>query len=191
MSSLPDFTDPGMRAPLRLTISLASPMALARGSGYAHAWHLLRAAVHRGVLTVRPSGGANDHEISWPLPSDPSSVPRARRLIRGKLTDWGLDEQSEVAELLVSELVTNAVHYASGPVGLTLHSLDDTLRCEVEDTDTARPHMRRAHENDEGGRGLHMVELLSRRWGSEGTPTGKVVWFELSAHASPKAKIDI
>jgi anti-sigma regulatory factor (Ser/Thr protein kinase) len=111
----------------------------------------------------------------------------ARRLIRGQLADWGLDEHSEVAELLVSELVTNAVHYASGPVGLTLHSFDGTLRCAVEDADTAQPHMRRAREDEEGGRGLYLVELLSCRWGSEGTTTGKIVWFELCAHALPKS----
>jgi anti-sigma regulatory factor (Ser/Thr protein kinase) len=179
-----DLTDPQMSAPRRLTPP-DPPIALAPGSGYAHAWYWLKAAVRRGAPAVRTAGAGSGQETSWPLPSDPSSVPAARHLARTQLADWGLHEQREVAELLVSELVTNALRHATGPIGLTLCATDGVLRCEVRDAAAAQPHVCQARENDEGGRGLHMVETLSRRWGADRTPDGKVVWFELAARHEP------
>jgi anti-sigma regulatory factor (Ser/Thr protein kinase) len=181
MNSVTDLTDPQMSAPRRLTPP-ESPIALAPGSGYAHAWYWLKATVRRGRPAVRSAGAGSGQDVSWPLPSDPSSVPAARHLARTQLADWGLDEQREVAELLVSELVTNALRHASGPIGLTLCATDGVLRCEVRDADAARPHVCHPRDSDEGGRGLHMVEALSRRWGTDRTSEGKTVWFELPAH---------
>ncbi|MBI0294420.1 ATP-binding protein [Streptomyces sp. PRKS01-29] len=118
---------------------------------------------------------------SWLLPPEPSSVPMARRLALAQLAAWTLRDFADDAELLVSELVTNALRHAGGPIRLTLSlcSADRAFRCEVADEDPERPRVRRACGDDEGGRGLHLLDLLSRCWGSTCTAAGKVVWFEL------------
>ncbi|HUR03370.1 MAG TPA: ATP-binding protein [Nonomuraea sp.] len=114
----------------------------------------------------------------WLSPSM-STVPRVRRLTRARLAAWGLDEQVEIAELLVSELVTNALRHAPGPYRLTLFATDGMLRGEIEDAGTAPLHVNQARPGDEQGRGLHMINLLACCWGSETTSGGKTVWFEL------------
>ncbi|TMU97026.1 ATP-binding protein [Streptomyces sp. DASNCL29] len=118
---------------------------------------------------------------SWLLPSEPSSVPTARRLTLAQLSAWTLHDFADDAELLVSELVTNALRHAGGPIRLTLSlcSVDRAFRCEVADEDPGQPQVRRACGDDESGRGLHLLDLLSRCWGSTCTAAGKVVWFEL------------
>jgi hypothetical protein len=122
----------------------------------------------------------------WPLLRDRSSVPKARRLVHTQLAGWGLAEQSDVAELLASEIVTNALQHAWGNLILTLSAQGGTLRCEVRDANPALPHMSHAHHDDEGGRGLYLVDRLSCCWGSHSAAEGKVVWFELPAQ--PKAR---
>ncbi|GAA2694840.1 hypothetical protein GCM10010412_087240 [Nonomuraea recticatena] len=102
---------------------------------------------------------------------------------------WRLDSDRMVIELLVSELVTNALQHTAGTVRLALRFEDDLLRCEVEDTDAGTASLRpgRAREYDETGRGLYLVEQLACCWGSARTARGKAVWFELSvrpAHAA-------
>lgn len=124
---------------------------------------------------------------AWPLPRDPSSVPQARRLVRTRLAGWGLAEHSDIAELLASELVTNALHHAWGQPILTLSLQGDTLRCEVADANPALPHLSHAHHDDEGGRGLYLVDRLSCSWGSDRAPEGKVVWFDLPAQPRGRA----
>ncbi|KUL65286.1 MULTISPECIES: ATP-binding protein [Streptomyces] len=135
-------------------------------------------STERRPEAARPpaSGGT-----SWLLPSEPSSVPRARRLTIAQLGVWSLHDFSDDAELLVSELVTNALRHAGGPIRLTfsLCSVDRAFRCEVADEDPGQPRVRRTCGDDEGGRGLHLLDLLSRCWGSTCTEAGKVVWFEL------------
>ncbi|GAA2319125.1 MULTISPECIES: ATP-binding protein [Streptomyces] len=123
---------------------------------------------------------------SWLLPSEPSSVPTARRLALAQLSAWTLHDFADDAELLVSELVTNALRHAGGPIRLTLSlcSADRAFRCEVADEDPGQPRVRRACGDDEGGRGLHLLDLLSRCWGSTCTAAGKVVWFELHPPAT-------
>jgi anti-sigma regulatory factor (Ser/Thr protein kinase) len=128
---------------------------------------------------------ASVRRASWALPPQVSSVAEGRRLVCAQLADWGLHEQSDVALLLVSELLTNALRHAWGEPILTLTNHGDTLRCEVEDENpTLPPTARRVCSADdiaEAGRGLHLVELLSGSWGSNGSSAGKVVWFELAA----------
>lgn len=124
---------------------------------------------------------------AWPLLRDLSSVPKARRLVRTQLACWGLAELIDVAELLASELVTNALHHAWGKPILTLSSQGGTLRCEVRDANPALPHMSHGHHDDEGGRGLSLVDRLSCSWGSDRAPEGKVVWFELPAQPKDPA----
>ncbi|MGP3981776.1 ATP-binding protein [Streptomyces sp. KR80] len=120
-------------------------------------------------------------KATWLLDPEPSSVPEARRLTRSQLSDWELEDAIGDTQLLVSELVTNALRHAWGPIRLTLSrsALRGTLRCEVEDASPAPPRVCPADESDEGGRGLHLMNLLSRCWGSHWTPEGKVVWCEL------------
>ncbi|GAA2394990.1 hypothetical protein GCM10010420_20350 [Streptomyces glaucosporus] len=121
-----------------------------------------------------PGGSVGD----WRLPAEPRSVARARELACRQLADWKLDDLADTAELLVSELVTNALRHGEGDIRLRL-LLDRTLVCEVWDAGLVQPRRRRARDTDEGGRGLQLVDLLSAGWGSRRTPRGKIVWFEL------------
>ncbi|WP_079313514.1 ATP-binding protein [Microbispora sp. GKU 823] len=129
-------------------------------------------------------GVTHAHRASWVLPAVPSSTSRARRLVRAALRDWAgsaAGEVPEVAELLVSELVANVLRHGRGEPVLTLLLRDGVLRCEVEDE--ARVPLRardRSPDDDEGGRGLLIVESLSRSWGVHPTSRGKAVWFELA-----------
>ena len=118
----------------------------------------------------------------WELPPEPTSVARARELAIGWLLARGLDDLVDTTELLVSELVTNALRHGHGDIRLRLLR-DTTLVCEVWDNGYAQPRQRRARETDEGGRGLQLVSLLAERWSSRRTPKGKIVWFELSLPA--------
>ncbi|WP_438490445.1 SpoIIE family protein phosphatase [Streptomyces sp. S186] len=131
------------------------------------------------LLMARVHGLPKDAVGDWSLAPEPRSVARARELARDQLTDWGLQALVDTTELLVSELVTNALRHGQGEIRLRL-LLDRTLVCEVWDADLAQPRRRRARDTDEGGRGLQLVGLLSERWGSRRTPRGKTVWFELT-----------
>jgi PAS domain S-box-containing protein len=114
----------------------------------------------------------------WTLDPNPRSVARARELTRDCLVSWGLEELVDTTELLVSELVTNALRHGMGDIRLRLLR-DRTLVCEVWDNALVQPRRRRARDTDEGGRGLQLVSLLSQSWGSRRTHRGKTVWFEL------------
>jgi serine phosphatase RsbU (regulator of sigma subunit)/anti-sigma regulatory factor (Ser/Thr protein kinase) len=116
---------------------------------------------------------------TWDLPADPSVVARARKLTTSQLDAWNLQEVSFAAELVVSELVTNAIRHASPPIRLRLLR-DRQLICEVSDTSSTAPHLRRARTYDEGGRGILLVAQLSRSWGTRQTGTGKTIWAALS-----------
>ncbi|MEV6678895.1 SpoIIE family protein phosphatase [Streptomyces erythrochromogenes] len=116
---------------------------------------------------------------TWLLDPDPAVVADARHLVLAQLTAWDLDELSFSTELIVSELVTNAIRHAGGPVRLRLIRAD-TLTCEVSDSSNTQPRMRRARSSEEGGRGLYIVAQLSHRWGSRYTMGGKTVWSEQS-----------
>ncbi|WP_447039739.1 SpoIIE family protein phosphatase [Streptomyces sp. DSM 118878] len=131
------------------------------------------------LLMARVEGLPAEHVGDWTLPRVPKSVGRARELACGQLRAWGLDRLCDTAELLVSELVTNALRYGEGEIRLRL-LLDRTLVCEVWDGGFVQPRRRRARDTDEGGRGLQLVGLLSAGWGSRRTPHGKTVWFELA-----------
>ncbi|RII20798.1 Phosphoserine phosphatase RsbP [Streptomyces sp. YIM 130001] len=131
------------------------------------------------LLAARFDGIAPSDVAYWYLEPEDSAPGRARRLARRALSRWGLEEMTDSVELLVSEVVTNAVRYASRPVTLRLLRTD-VLRCEVGDDVPQLPRLRQARATDEGGRGLYLVNKLARRWGATRLSTGKVVWFELN-----------
>ncbi|WP_051970707.1 SpoIIE family protein phosphatase [Kitasatospora azatica] len=112
------------------------------------------------------------------LTGDRALVGHARRFARRTLEAWGLSTLTDQTELLTSELITNAMVHAGAPTQLRLFR-NQALTVEVSDVDSHAPRMRRALEDDEGGRGMHLVNELAHRWGSRGTRRGKVVWFEL------------
>ncbi|WP_030220270.1 SpoIIE family protein phosphatase [Streptomyces sp. NRRL WC-3626] len=130
------------------------------------------------LLMARVQGLPAESVGDWTLPREPRSVGRAREYARAQLLAWDLEPLVDTTELLVSELVTNALRYGEGEIRLRL-LLDRTLVCEVWDSGLVQPRRRRARDTDEGGRGLQLVGLLSAAWGSRRTPRGKTVWFEL------------
>ncbi|MFJ6509968.1 SpoIIE family protein phosphatase [Streptomyces sp. NPDC091406] len=129
------------------------------------------------LLLVRTRELDAERVAHWELSAEAVSVGRARELATGQLEAWGLEELVFATQLVVSELVTNAVRYAGGPLGLRLIR-DRTLVCEVADTGHTSPHLRHSAEDDEGGRGLFIVAQLVQRWGTRYTPTGKTIWTE-------------
>ncbi|MER6421182.1 ATP-binding SpoIIE family protein phosphatase [Streptomyces sp. NPDC001137] len=131
------------------------------------------------LLAARFDGIAPDDVASWSLEAQDTTPGRARRLARQTVAEWGLADHSEVLELLVSEVVTNAVRHTSRSLSLRLLRTD-VLRCEVADDASQLPRLRHAGATDEGGRGLYLVNRLARRWGATRLGAGKVVWFELN-----------
>ncbi|MFJ4918788.1 SpoIIE family protein phosphatase [Streptomyces sp. NPDC088725] len=130
------------------------------------------------LLMARLNGIPAGDVAEWQLALDASEVGRARQLVRGRLTDWALPGAVETAELMVSELVTNAVrHSRSRPVDLRLVRTD-ALLCEVADDEPAPATLLDTDGEDEFGRGLRVVSSLATRWGSSTTTRGKTVWFE-------------
>ncbi|MFJ2264961.1 SpoIIE family protein phosphatase [Streptomyces sp. NPDC087849] len=113
----------------------------------------------------------------WSVATDPAAVAGVRKNVAEWLTDRGLDEEAFTTELILSELVTNAVRYGTGPIEVRL-LYDRNLICEVSDTSNTSPHLRYAATMDEGGRGLFLVAQFAERWGTRYTETGKVIWSE-------------
>jgi anti-sigma regulatory factor (Ser/Thr protein kinase) len=118
-------------------------------------------------------------ELSTTLAAEPSSAAEARRFVRAALADWGESSLDEVAALLVTELVTNAIaHTRSGPE-VTARLADHRLRVEVADASPTPPVCHRYSPRAGAGRGMILVSELAAAWGSEPAGTGKIVWFEL------------
>ncbi|MEX1657006.1 ATP-binding protein [Streptomyces pseudovenezuelae] len=119
----------------------------------------------------------------WTFPADPGAVRAARTAVRNRLTAWNLDGLADIAALLVSELVTNSLRHATGPIGVRLvrpGGVDGVLRVEVSDPLPDPPRARVADLDDESGRGLQLVAHAAHRWGTRPGVAGKTVWFELS-----------
>jgi serine phosphatase RsbU (regulator of sigma subunit)/anti-sigma regulatory factor (Ser/Thr protein kinase) len=130
------------------------------------------------VLIARLRRIPEDQRVCWTLEPEFPSVRHARGLIREPLERWGLDDLVPVTELLVSELVTNAIKYANGEILLRLVLETESLVCEVHDSSPALPRVLQVDKDAENGRGLHVVSQLAARWGARRTHTGKVVWCE-------------
>nr|WP_317453385.1 SpoIIE family protein phosphatase [Streptomyces sp. CBMA291] len=114
----------------------------------------------------------------WEVPRDPSAVSPVRNAAAAKLSEWGLDRLAFTAELILSELITNAVRYGAEPIRVRLLH-DRTLICEVSDGSSTSPHLRHAAATDEGGRGLYLVAQYAERWGTRYERRGKTIWAEL------------
>ncbi|MER6536709.1 SpoIIE family protein phosphatase [Streptomyces sp900105755] len=132
------------------------------------------------LLLARTRGLPPTRVASWDIPADPALVAPIRKQVVEQLDVWDLSMAAFTTELVVSELVTNAIRYGAHPIGLRLIHDTATLICEVSDTSHTAPHLRRAKTWDEGGRGLLLVAQLTQRWGTRHTAEGKTIWAELS-----------
>ncbi|MET8331349.1 ATP-binding SpoIIE family protein phosphatase [Streptomyces sp. NPDC005181] len=130
------------------------------------------------LLLARVHGVPDDRTTSWEFPADPAAVAGNREKAVNQVGAWGLDELTFTTELVVSELVTNAIRYGGGDATLRLILYSDKLICEVSDPSSTAPHLKRARDTDEGGRGLFIAAKLVTRWGVRYTPTGKTIWTE-------------
>ncbi|MCC5474786.1 SpoIIE family protein phosphatase [Streptomyces barringtoniae] len=135
------------------------------------------------LLTRTHTLGA-DQVASWEVPPDPAAVATLRALATRQVEDWGLAELAMTTELVVSELVTNAIRYAATPIRLRLLR-DSRLTCEVHDASSTAPRLRHARSTDEGGRGLFLVAQLAQRWGARYTGDGKIIWADQEIPPNP------
>ncbi|MFJ6787610.1 SpoIIE family protein phosphatase [Streptomyces angustmyceticus] len=150
-------------------------------------------AVVRAVVPEHPADDiallvARTHALdpgriaTWDLPADPALVSGVRAAVTRQLAAWGLHDVVFATELLLSELVTNAIRYGAAPIQVRLLH-DRTLICEVSDAGSTAPHLRHAAGTDEGGRGLFLVAQLAQAWGTRYTSGGKVIWAECALEA--------
>ncbi|MEV5010451.1 SpoIIE family protein phosphatase [Streptomyces sp. NPDC055692] len=121
---------------------------------------------------------------AWDVPRDPAAVRRIRAGASRQLEVWGLEEIAFTTELIISELITNAIRYGTEPIRLRLLH-DRTLICEVADGSSTSPRLCRATTTDEGGRGLFLVAQLAQRWGTRYTHRGKIIWTEQALSGAP------
>ncbi|MEU6063967.1 SpoIIE family protein phosphatase [Streptomyces sp. NPDC047082] len=156
------------------------------------------AAVVEAMLSTRPRDDiallvARTHRLGpeqvaeWDVPRDPAAVAPVRTACARRLTEWGLEQVGFTAELVLSELLTNAIRYGAEPIAVRLlrtvpisSAAAGTLIFEVSDGSSTSPRLRLAKVTDEGGRGLFLVARFTERWGTRYTPTGKVIWAEQS-----------
>ncbi|MDG5805123.1 SpoIIE family protein phosphatase [Streptomyces ossamyceticus] len=150
-------------------------------------------AVFDALLPVRPSDDIAllvarsrlldpSQVADWDIPGDPAAVSGIRAQVARRLEEWGLEEFAFSTELVISELVTNAIRYGSAPRRLRVLRDGDSLICEVADGSSTSPHLRRAADTDEGGRGLFLVAQFTQGWGTRYLARGKVIWTEQSLH---------
>ena len=130
------------------------------------------------LLVARTHVLGVDQVATWEVPGDPAAVAEIRAAASRRLAEWDLPDEAFALELIVSELVTNAIRYGSPPIRLRLIRGAGVI-CEVSDGSNSSPHLRRAQTFDEGGRGLLLVAQLARRWGTRHHVTGKTIWAEI------------
>jgi serine phosphatase RsbU (regulator of sigma subunit) len=118
-----------------------------------------------------------DEIATCPLPAEPRFVAHARRFVRTTLATWGLGAMADSTQLIVSELVTNALKHGWPPIELRLLR-GRTLVCEVADGSPASPAPRSAATDEDTGRGLQLIKRFASRWGTRPTTYGKIVWVE-------------
>lgn len=133
------------------------------------------------------------HQLALSLPATPTAASEARHRTVNAIAGWGSGLVVEVvhtAELLVSELVTNAVRYAgTGSVSLVVCLDEAVLRIEVCDTSPVLPQPALPEADSEGGRGLFLVAALADRYHAEPTETGKRCWVEINLASKPSQEV--
>ncbi|MEV8554461.1 SpoIIE family protein phosphatase [Streptomyces glaucescens] len=129
------------------------------------------------LIVARCRALGPDRVAAWDVPCDPAAVAEVRSSVTRRLADWGLEDLAFTTELVLSELVTNAIRYGGAPIRVRVVR-DRSLICEVFDGSSTAPHLRYAAMTDEGGRGLFLVAQLAERWGTRYLPSGKVIWAE-------------
>jgi anti-sigma regulatory factor (Ser/Thr protein kinase) len=134
-----------------------------------------RPADDAALLLVRTRALPADLVATWDIPAEPAEVADARTLATDQLRAWGLARAEYTTELVVSELVTNAIRHGAPPIQLRLIR-DDMLVCEVTDASSTAPHLKRSRTLDEDGRGLLLVCELTQSWGTRQTTSGKTIW---------------
>ncbi|MFF4648594.1 SpoIIE family protein phosphatase [Streptomyces sp. NPDC001380] len=135
------------------------------------------------VLLARTRAFPADRIADFALPEGPEAAGAARAETRRRLAAWGVDEDTSYStQVIVSELVGNAVRYGTPPLRLRL-ILDQALTCEVSDAGFSAPHLKHARTVDEGGRGLFIVSQLADQWGARYSASSKTIW---SAQALPQ-----
>ncbi|OEV14118.1 hypothetical protein AN218_00670 [Streptomyces nanshensis] len=130
------------------------------------------------VLMARAPATPGHRSARWRVRPEGESASVARMLVRDTLREWGLEEMQDTTELLMSELVTNAVRHARSDIEIQM-AKGGTLVVEVADDDERLPHRTPVTEDGEWGRGLTLVGELAQQWGARSISSGKVVWFEL------------
>ena len=115
------------------------------------------------------------------FPAEAASVPTARRFVRGTLAELGLTAAWDAAELLVSEVVTNAVLHARTEFSVEVERDGDLVRISVHDRSPAVPRPRSYGPESTTGRGMRLVATFAGAWGVDRRDGGKVVWFEVRA----------
>ncbi|WP_406065226.1 SpoIIE family protein phosphatase [Streptomyces sp. NBC_01077] len=162
---------------LRTAARGLTPEALGRGGLAEHAPADASRFDEAVLLVATNAPGPPGDLCEWPLPQEGRAASVARGLVTDQLDAWDLAELADVCELVVSELVGNALRYGNGPGRLRLLR-GERLVVEVSDTGPDLPQIQHADLSDEGGRGLQLINMLCRRWGSCRTVSGKVVWAE-------------
>jgi hypothetical protein len=116
------------------------------------------------------------------LGPDRQAPARSRQFALDTCTEWGLPKYGNVAELLASELVTNAVVHARTPMEVTMHRFDTSIGLSVRDGDPRPMHRPEPDGNlaAEHGRGLLMLDAMADAWGCNPTVDGKVVWARIN-----------
>lgn len=129
-----------------------------------------------------PNGYAVGMQIVTPLAADTSAIRRARKTVGDQLWAWGLSNLIDDAELVASELVTNAIRHGDGAIELRLIALPGRVRIAVLDANPVdSPHVAAERELADGGRGMLLVDTICLEWGHDSDEHGKVVWADIAA----------
>jgi serine phosphatase RsbU (regulator of sigma subunit)/anti-sigma regulatory factor (Ser/Thr protein kinase) len=149
------------------------------------------------VVTTEDTANVNRAELPedgvqvvFPIDAAPGAVARARRFVAQQFAEHGLTELADDAQLVVGELATNALLYAGPPAQLVLQFMPPRARLEVRDRNPMPPVRSRPNDETMTGRGLHLVEALTRGWGVDSHSSGKVVWAEFEAGTGGGADLD-